>query len=70
MILDYLLQIEICLYMLEIQISVYIWKEGERILLDYLLQTQISVHMFWSAGLLTHHFTATFSWSPLIVLEF
>ena len=44
MVLDYPLQIEISLYMLEIQISVSVWKEErkERILLDCLLQIQIS----------------------------
>jgi hypothetical protein len=30
MILDCLLQIQISLYMFEIQISVYIWKEGRK----------------------------------------
>ena len=44
MILDYLLQIEIFLYMLEVQISVSIWKEErtDRILLNLLLQIWIS----------------------------
>ena len=59
MVLDYPLQIEISLYMLEIQISVSVWKEErkERILLDCLLQIQISVYVLS----LTSEFILVFS---------
>ena len=45
MILDCLIQIQISLYMFEIQISVCIWKEGRKeiLLVDSLLQIQIYV---------------------------
>ena len=43
-----MLDVRICVYMLDIQFSVYMWKQGRKkiILVDYLLQIQISVYMF------------------------
>ena len=70
MILDYLLQIEIFLYMLEVQISVSIWKEERT---ERPSQFAITDTDFWvcvNPDLLIHPCSSTFSWNLLFLFEF
>ena len=67
MILDYLLQMQISLYMFEIQISVYIWKERRKKRDNpcRLCITGTDFCVYVRPDVLIHPCSFTFSWNPL-----
>ena len=70
MILDYQLQIEIFLYMLEVQISVSIWKEERTENPCRFAITDIDFWVCVSPDILIHPCSCIFSWNLLFMFEF